>query len=96
MKLGAPRVGVVLGSGLGAVADAVGMSTVQETILARHCGLRVAAVSVITNLAEGMSEEPISHEQTLRAAQDGAGDLTRLLLEFIPRLRADADRLRRG
>ena len=71
-------------------ADAVGMSTVQETILARHCGLRVAAVSVITNLAEGMSDEPLSHEQTLRAAQDGAVDLTRLLLDFIPRL-SDAD-----
>jgi xanthosine phosphorylase len=66
-------------------ADAVGMSTVQETILARHCGLRVAAVSVITNLAEGMSDEPLSHEQTLRAAETGAGDLSRLLLEFIRR-----------
>ena len=66
-------------------ADAVGMSTVQETILARHSGMRVAAVSVITNLAEGMSDEPLSHEQTLRAAQAGAGDLTRLLLDFIPR-----------
>jgi xanthosine phosphorylase len=66
-------------------ADAVGMSTVQETILARHCGLRVAAVSMITNLAEGMGDEPLSHEQTLRAAEAGAGDLARLLLEFIPR-----------
>lgn len=66
-------------------ADAVGMSTVQETILARHCGLRVAAVSVITNLAEGMTNEPLSHEQTLRAAEDGAGGLARLLLEFISR-----------
>ena len=66
-------------------ADAVGMSTVQETILARHCGLRVAAISVITNLAEGMTEEPLSHEQTLRAAEAGAGDLARLLLSFIPR-----------
>ncbi|MBV8218265.1 MAG: purine-nucleoside phosphorylase [Solirubrobacterales bacterium] len=66
-------------------ADAVGMSTVQETILARHCGLRVAAVSVITNHAEGMTDEPLSHEQTLRAAEAGAGDLTRLLLEFISR-----------
>ena len=66
-------------------ADAVGMSTVQETILARHCGLRVAAVSVITNLAEGMSDEPLSHEQTLRAAETGAGGLSRLLLEFIRR-----------
>ena len=71
-------------------ADAVGMSTVQETIVARHSGLRVAAVSVITNLAEGMTDEPLSHEQTLRAAQDGAGDLARLLLDFIPRLSPDA------
>jgi xanthosine phosphorylase len=66
-------------------ADAVGMSTVQETILARHCGLRVAAISAITNLAEGMSDEPLSHEQTLREAGRAAGDLTRLLLSFIPR-----------
>jgi xanthosine phosphorylase len=72
-------------------ADAVGMSTVQETIIARHCGLRVAAVSVITNLAEGMTDEPLSHEQTLAAASDGAVDLSRLLLDFIPRL-TDADR----
>jgi xanthosine phosphorylase len=66
-------------------ADAVGMSTVQETIVARHCGLRVAAVSVITNLAEGMSDTPLTHEQTLRDAQQAAGDMTRLLLAFIPR-----------
>ena len=66
-------------------ADAFGMSTVQETILARHCGLRVAAVSVITNLAEGTSDELLSHEQTLRAAESAAGDLAALLLEFIPR-----------
>jgi len=72
-------------------ADAVGMSTVQETIIARHCGLRVAAVSVITNLAEGLTDEALSHEQTLRAAEAGAGDLTRLLMNFIPRL-GHADR----
>jgi xanthosine phosphorylase len=66
-------------------ADAVGMSTVQETILARHCGLRVAAVSAISNLAEGMSDEPLSHEQTLREAGRAGDDLSRLLLNFIPR-----------
>jgi xanthosine phosphorylase len=66
-------------------ADAVGMSTVHETILARHCGLRVAAISAISNLAEGMSDVPLSHEQTLREAQRAGADLTRLLLNFIPR-----------
>jgi xanthosine phosphorylase len=71
-------------------ADAVGMSTVHETIVARHCGLRVAAVSVITNLAEGLSAEPLSHEQTLRDAERAAGDLARLLLGFVERLGADA------
>lgn len=66
-------------------ADAVGMSTVHETTLARHCGLRVLAVSAITNLAEGLSDEPLSHEQTLREGKRAAGDLTRLLLGFIGR-----------
>jgi xanthosine phosphorylase len=63
-------------------ADAVGMSTVPEVILARHAGLRVAAVSAITNLAEGMGGEPLSHEQTLRYASVAAVDLTRLIIEF--------------
>ena len=71
-------------------ADAVGMSTVHETIDARHCGLRVAAVSVITNLAEGLSAEPLSHAQTLRDAERAAGDLARLLLGFVERIGADA------
>jgi xanthosine phosphorylase len=67
-------------------ADAVGMSTVHETILARHAGLRVAAVSAISNLAEGMSDVPLSHEQTLADAQRAAGDLARLLEAFVRRL----------
>jgi xanthosine phosphorylase len=71
-------------------ADAVGMSTVHETTLARHCGLRVLAVSVITNYAEGVSDVPLSHEQTLRDAEGAAGDLTRLLLRFLERIGADA------
>ena len=67
-------------------ADAVGMSTVHETILARHAGLRVAAVSAISNLAEGLSDVPLSHEQTLTDAQRAAGDLGRLLEGFVGRL----------
>jgi xanthosine phosphorylase len=64
-------------------ADAVGMSTVLETIAARHCGLRVAAVSAITNLAEGMSAEVLSHEGTLHAAGRAAADLERVLRHFV-------------
>jgi xanthosine phosphorylase len=63
-------------------ADAVGMSTVPEVILARHAGLRVAAVSAITNLAEGMGGEELSHEQTLRNAEIAARDLVRLVQRF--------------
>ena len=69
-------------------ADAVGMSTVPEVILARHCGLRVAAVSAITNLAEGMGGETLSHEQTLRHAAAAAGDLARLVEGFCVALAA--------
>jgi xanthosine phosphorylase len=64
-------------------ADAVGMSTVLEVIAARGCGLRVAAVSAITNLAEGMSPEVLTHEGTLRAAERAAADLERLLRHFV-------------
>jgi xanthosine phosphorylase len=67
-------------------ADAVGMSTVPEVILARHCGLRVAAVSAITNLAEGMGGEALSHEQTLKYAAKAAGDLSRLVEAFCEAL----------
>ena len=67
-------------------ADAVGMSTVHETTVARHCGLRVVAVSAITNLAEGLSDVPLSHEQTLRDGERAAGDLGRLLLGLLERI----------
>jgi xanthosine phosphorylase len=66
-------------------ADAVGMSTVHETVVARHCGLRVAAVSAITNLAEGMGDQLLSHEQTLADAARAAEDLAPLLVRFIER-----------
>jgi xanthosine phosphorylase len=63
--------------------DAVGMSTVHETAVARHCGLRVAAVSAISNLAEGLDPEPLSHEQTLRGAERAADALAPLLVRFV-------------
>ncbi|MCG2586068.1 xanthosine phosphorylase [Massilia sp. TS11] len=64
-------------------ADVVGMSVVPEVISARHCGLKVAGVSVITNLAEGLSPFPLSHEQTLKYAAIGAKDLVALILAWL-------------
>ena len=66
-------------------ADVVGMSTVPEVISARHCGLKVLAIATITNLAEGMSDVPLSHEQTLHYAAVGAKDLMRLLPDYLQR-----------
>jgi len=64
-------------------ADLVGMSTVPEVIAARHAGLRVAAVSAVTNLAEGMGGEELSHDQTLRVAKEGAARLGPLIERFL-------------
>ena len=64
-------------------ADLVGMSTVPEAIAARHAGLRVAAISAVTNLAEGMGGEELSHEQTLRVAAAGPQRLGPLVERFV-------------
>ena len=71
-------------------ADAVGMSTVHETVTARHCGLRVAAVSAITNLAEGLGDESLGHEQTLAAAGRAAERLAPLVVRFVERVGGEA------
>ncbi|MPQ95969.1 purine-nucleoside phosphorylase [Thioclava sp. JE_KL1] len=67
-------------------ADAVGMSTVPEVILARFLGLRVAAVSVITNMGAGMAQENISHEQTKAIAPMGAAKLEQVLRRYLQQL----------
>jgi xanthosine phosphorylase len=72
-------------------ADVVGMSVVPEVIAARHCGLKVAGVSAITNLAEGLTPFPLSHEQTLKYAAIAAKDLVALMHAFIERLGATAN-----
>ena len=69
-------------------ADVVGMSVVPEVVSARHCGMKVTGVSVITNLAEGMSPFPLSHEQTLKYAAIGAKDLVALIPAFLERIAA--------
>ncbi len=67
--------------------DAVGMSTVPEVILARFLGLRVAAISTITNMAAGLSDEQISHEHTKAMAPLGAAKLESILRQFLRNLR---------
>jgi purine-nucleoside phosphorylase len=64
-------------------ADAVGMSTVPETIVARQCGVRVAAVSCITNLAAGLSGEPLSHKEVLETAERVKSLAAQLLVSFV-------------
>jgi purine-nucleoside phosphorylase len=64
-------------------ADAVGMSTVPEAILARFFGLRVAAVSTITNLAAGMTGAELSHEETKALAPVGAAKLARVIRRYL-------------
>ena len=70
-------------------ADAVGMSTVPEVILARFFGLRVAAISTITNMAAGMSSENISHAHTKTMAPLGAAKLERILVRFLETLKSE-------
>lgn len=71
-------------------ADAVGMSTAPECVIARHCGLTTAGVACITNYGAGMGEAgTLSHEQTLSAAAVGAADLMRVVAAFCGRLHAE-------
>ncbi|MEQ8964414.1 MAG: purine-nucleoside phosphorylase [Azospirillaceae bacterium] len=67
--------------GLG--ADAVGMSTVPECIVARHCGLRVTATAVITNYGVGLSDQPVDHDQTLRGAEQAGAALRAMIRRFL-------------
>ncbi len=69
-------------------ADLAGMSTVQEVIAARHMGIRVLGISVVTNMAAGMLSEAIDHEAVLEVAARAAGSVTALLRELVPTLSA--------
>lgn len=69
-------------------AHAVGMSTVMEAIGARYVGMRVVAVSLVTNKGAGISATPLSHGEVLRAANEAGPRLARVLARFIRELPA--------
>ncbi|MFT7484448.1 MAG: purine-nucleoside phosphorylase [Candidatus Paceibacteria bacterium] len=65
-------------------ASAVGMSTVQEATAARAAGMRVAAISTITNPAAGISKTALNHEEVVQAGQQVADRFCRFLAAFVP------------
>ena len=67
-------------------ADAVGMSTVPEAIVARHMGLQVLGISCITNLAAGMLDQPINHEEVMEMGARVGEKFKELLRGIIPQL----------
>jgi purine-nucleoside phosphorylase len=67
-------------------ADVVGMSTVPEAIVARHMDMQVVGISCITNLAAGVSDQPIDHSQVMAIGERVRGSFTALLKRVIPRI----------
>ena len=63
--------------------DVVAMSLINEVITARHCGLKIAAISAISNMAAGLGDEKISHDLTLSGVQKAADKLKQLIISFI-------------
>ena len=67
-------------------ADLVGMSTALEAIAARHAGMEVFGISLVTNLAAGISPEPLSHQEVLEAGQAAGPRISKLLADIIGRI----------
>jgi len=70
-------------------ADLVGMSTVSEVIAAAHMGMRILAISCVTNMAAGITGEPISHEEVLATGERVRGDFVKLLRAVLPKIAGD-------
>lgn len=70
-------------------ADLVGMSTVAEVIAARQLGIKVLAISCVTNMAAGILDQAINHEEVLETGRRIAGQFQKLLREVIPAIAKD-------
>jgi purine-nucleoside phosphorylase len=67
-------------------ADAVGMSTVPEATVARHCGMNVLAISCITNVAAGMTSAELNHSEVITVGEWAGKQLAELIVRVIPRI----------
>ena len=67
-------------------ADLVGMSTVAEVIAARHMGIKVLGISCVTNMAAGIPDKPLNHEEVLETGRRVQGDLVALLQAVLPQI----------
>lgn len=64
-------------------ADAVGMSTVPEVLVANHCGMKVLGISCITNMAAGILDQPLNHKEVMETAERVRADFVKLVKEIV-------------
>ncbi len=72
-------------------ADLVGMSTALEVIAARHMGIKVLAISCVTNMAAGILDQPLSHEEVMETGERVKASFESLLRAVLPRMNKDND-----